>query len=165
MRTRLMAPVVLTLLIPTLAWAAGRPATETCVNAGYRVGSTGFDMCVARMGGDDPLAGLESGQLGSHGDGERKPAEVDPLAAIVPARPPLPGGAVTVPAVREDLPASFNAPSVWAPAPLGSGLSSLPGAPSPSPVGQGTWWPTPPTAPTLPAVVAPNAPLWNFDSQ
>lgn len=153
--------VALVMLVPVVAVAAGRPVAETCVNAGYRVGTAAFDMCVARVGGDDPLAALDGGELSAHGDQSgHKAAASAPLAAVTPARPLLPAPEITVPAVREDLPASFNAPMAW-------GQPVVPSTPpqSLSPQPQNSWWPTPPTAPTLPSVTGPTTPLWNFGSQ
>lgn len=163
LRIRLVVPMALMMLTPALAMAAGRPVAETCINAGYRAGSAAFDMCVARIGGDDPLAALEGGELSAHADkSDRRAAEPDPLAAITPARPTLPTGVALPTATREELPASFNTPT-------GMPQSAIPAtpspAPSPTPWNQGGTWPTPPTAPTFPAVTAPTPPWWNFGSQ
>lgn len=171
MRERLMAPLALMVLVPATVWAAGR-AAETCVSAGYRVGTAAFDTCVARVGGDDPLSALEGGALSVQADkghadkGDRKAAEANPLTALTPARPAVPTAVLPVQPAREELPLSFNTPSPMAapppPPPPGGGNSGAP--PSPS-AGFGGWWPTAPTAPTLPAVVGPNVPAWNFGGQ
>lgn len=169
LRMRMVAPMALMMLAPALAMAAGRPAVETCINAGYRAGSAAFEMCVARVGGDDPLSALEGGELSGHADkAERKAAESDPLATVAPVRTVVPPGVVVPTATREELPASFNTPSGLPP-------SAIPATPSPPSWGQGPWgpggggqgatWPTPPTAPTFPVVTAPNWPGWNFGSQ
>ncbi|MGE5514791.1 MAG: hypothetical protein ACM31D_03115 [Bacteroidota bacterium] len=161
LRTSLVA---LVMLVPAVAMAAGRPVAETCVNAGYRAGTAAFDMCVARVGGDDPLSALDGGELSAHGDKSgHKAATPDPLAATTPARPVAPIAGVTVPTVREDLPASFNAPTVWGQPVAPSVPPPPPSSPPPPP--QNSWWPTPPTAPTLPSVTAPTTPMWNFGSQ
>lgn len=170
MRVRLLAPLALMMLAPAAVWAAGR-AAETCVSAGYRVGTAAFDTCVARVGGDDPLAALEGGALSAHADkgsdkGTHKPGEANPLTALAPARPAVPTAVLPQQPAREELPLSFNTPGavIAAPPP-----PSLPGGggggPSPAPAGSGGWWPTAPTAPTLPAVVGPNVPVWNFGGQ
>lgn len=170
MRVRLVAPLALMMLAPALAVAGGRPASETCVNAGFRAGSVAFDTCVARVGGDDPLAALEGNELSAHGDTKaEKPGEANPLAAMTPARQVVPGVALPRQDAREELPASYNTPTVFgmpappppAPPPSwpGGGGGGGGGAPGAAP------WPTPPTAPTLPSVVAPNVPLWNFGNQ
>lgn len=158
MRRWVVAPVALMMLAPVVAAAAGRPAAETCVNAGYRMGSTAFDMCVARIGGDDPLAALEGGELEGRAVPGRKPAEADPLSAIVPAKPAAPAMVPHLPAVPGEMPASFNAPTVV-------GAMPAPPVPAAPPAGPGGWWPTPPTAPTWPAVTPPTLPGWNFGSQ
>ncbi|MCR6631077.1 MAG: hypothetical protein NVV74_14090 [Magnetospirillum sp.] len=167
MRMSVLAPTALMVLAATLgtAWAAGRGTAETCINAGYRMGSPAFDMCVARMSGDDPLAALEGGQLDGRSEGKPADSDLDPLGAITAAKPPAMDG--MLPALtggREEMPASFSNP------PMLGGVPTLPGngpatpsTPSPSP--GGFTWPTPPTAPTLPSVVAPNVPIWNFGAQ
>lgn len=159
LRTRWSALMALMAMLPLAAHAAGRTAAETCITAGYRAGSAAFDMCVARVGGDDPLAALEGGELSGHANkGEhRKAGDPDPLAAVAPARSTVPSGVITVPQARDELPASFNTPSTLPQAPP----PSLP----PSSPNQGALWPTPPTAPTFPAVVAPTVPMWNFGNQ
>lgn len=174
MRMRLMAPLALMVLAPALALAlaGGRPASETCVNAGFRMGSAAFDTCVARVGGDDPLAALEGGELAARADKDGKApkaGEASPLAAMTPTRQTVPGMVLPRPDAREELPASYNAPAVYGmPAPPpppswpgGGGNGGGGGSPTPS-TGM---WPTPPTAPTLPSVVAPNVPAWNFGNQ
>lgn len=157
MRMRVVVPAALMVLMPVLVEAAGRPAGETCVNAGYRVGSAAFDMCVARIGGDDPLAALEGGELSGHSEGSRKAGTpADPLGAIQPAKPLQPGMVPHLPAPHDELPQSFNSPTV---------LGGMPPSPPPAPPGQGGWGPTPPTAPTWPVVMPPNLPGWNFGAQ
>lgn len=155
-----VAPVALMMLAPAVSLAGGRPVAETCINAGYRSGSVAFDMCVARLSGDDPLAALEGGELNAHAEkvGDRKP-EADPLASVAPVRTPTPT-VIAVPStpMREDMPASFNTSPGLAP--------PAPSAPVTTPSwGQGPIWPTPPTAPTLPIINAPNLPAWNFGAQ
>ncbi|MGE5476063.1 MAG: hypothetical protein ACM3Q1_05375 [Bacteroidales bacterium] len=157
-RLHLLAPMALMVTLPLMAQAAGRPAAETCFNAGYRMGTVGFDMCVARVGGDDPLSALEGGELAAHGDkGARRPNEIDPLAAVVPGqpRPQVAGAAVPLSPAREEIPASFNTPTP-VPAPPAPPPYSAPSAPP-----MGPTWPTPPTMPQ----VTPPTPPWNFGSQ
>lgn len=172
MRMRMMAPLALALMTSTVAVAGGRPVTETCVNAGFRPGTPAFETCVVRVGGDDPMAALEGGELGARADVQAADAAADksgdPLAAMVPAKPPLPGVTVPVAPAREEVPASFNTPTR-----VGGLPPTLPGGGgggglNPAPVGGG-WWPTAPTAPTLPGPVSPTVPgtvpAWNFGGQ
>lgn len=161
MRMVVLAPMAL--MVMTLgagsALAAGRGAAETCVTAGYRAGSAAFDMCVARISGDDPLAALESGDTAAHGNGKQaRPAETpDPLAVMAPAKPPVAGVLPVITPTRETLPSSFNAPPTM----------GAPPSPPPAPAGAGGtgWWPAAPTPPTLPAIVSPTPPSWNFGTQ
>ncbi|HLO76871.1 MAG TPA: hypothetical protein VK196_10505 [Magnetospirillum sp.] len=160
MRVLLMAPVALMMLSPAVAMAAGRSVTDTCVNAGYRQGTAAFDMCVARVGGDDPLAALEGAQLGAHGDAKvrapsSKPGSVDALRAVVPAQN-HPITAPVMPPGHEEMPPSFDmAPSLG----IGGGMpdGGVPAPPAPS-----AWWPTPPASPVL---FPPAQPGWNFGAQ
>jgi hypothetical protein len=114
MRLVVLAPLALMALGVDAAQAAGRGAADTCAVAGYRAGTAAFDMCVARVSGDDPLSALEPGDSGTHGDGARKPAGMapDPLAVMAPAKTPV---AVPLPRIdtpREEMPASFNTPAL-----------------------------------------------------
>jgi hypothetical protein len=156
-----MALMVMTLGAGS-ALAAGRGAAETCVTAGYRAGSAAFDMCVARISGDDPLAALEGGDTAAHGNGKQaRPAETpDPLAVMAPAKPPAAGVLPVIAPPRETLPSSFSAPPVMAPPPATGA-----GGPPPAPAGGTGWWPAAPTPPTLPAIVSPTPPSWNFGTQ
>lgn len=169
MRMRVMAPLALMVLAPALAWAGGRPASETCVSAGFRLGTAAFDTCVAQ-GGGDPLAALEGGELGARADKDGKTPRVDeanPLAAMTPPRQVISGAVTPRQDAREELPASYNTPTVFGmpapppPPPSWPGGGGSGGSPTPS----AGIWPTPPTAPTLPSVAAPNVPAWNFGNQ
>lgn len=143
MRMRWVAPLALMLLAPAMADAAGTD------------------------GKDDPLAALEGGELGLHANKKAaKTGGVAPLAAVTPAHPAL-NGALPRPETREELPASYNAPTVFGMPVPPPPPASWPGGGStggPPPTTSGLW-PTPPTAPTLPAVVAPTVPVWNFGTQ
>lgn len=132
--------------LPVLA--AGRPASEICTNAGFRMGSTAFDMCVARVSGDDPLAALEeTGALDELNDGMRPKDEADPLSTMVPPKLPV-AAPIRLPApATEALPPSFN-----------TGVTPLPASPN---WGVGGEWVGSP-APTLPGTAWPTNPWWNF---
>jgi hypothetical protein len=74
MRMPLMIPVLL--LAAGTAVAGGRSPGEVCMGAGFRVGTTDFSSCVARVEGDDPLAALLPMAREGRGDAA-KPGEAD----------------------------------------------------------------------------------------
>lgn len=152
------------LMIIALAWplavsAAGRPASLVCSDAGFRPGTANFDICVSRIEGDDPLAGLEQSL-----DDERIPAEGKPVRddALVIPEPGRPAVAPVKPPVRDG-----EFPSV-----TGSNFSGPPPAEPPPPVAPpppsynngGMTMPTPPTAPEITTFTI-TVPAWTWGGQ
>lgn len=153
------------------AWAG---AAEICTNAGYRVGSAAFDLCLARVTPDDPLAELDAA-LDSE-EAVSAPAS-DPLdlfeapislrgergkVDLAPITPPrrddkLPPS--TQPVGFDHLPGAGAGNGAAPPPPTSQLPPSTPVQPPPSAPGGGMTTPTAPTSPTAPT--APNAPSFS----
>lgn len=182
---RAVLPVATTL---ALAWslsgaapvaAAGLGAADICTNAGFRMGTAAFTMCVGRVAGDDPLAGLEGAldpeKVAAPQDGEAADLIDDPLAAMEADRV-KPGVAPVRPVIRDgefpqvtgarfpggdlpggDLPGGGGLPGGGIPGGgIPGGTPGGGGAPPP-PSSGGITTPTAPTAPTPPTL-----PGWMF---
>lgn len=172
-----IATAVALAAVPALAAGAG-PAS-ICSNAGFRAGTASFDMCVANVGGDDPLSALEPAEaerVPVDGAGNVIAPANDALGAldgdrikpaVAPVRPPKRDGefqSVTGPG-------GFPGGTV----PNGGGLpdgdvpppNNRPSAPPPSAPLPGGGFVTAPTAPTAPTPPQFNAftvtmPAWNW---
>lgn len=149
MRPGLLGITALAVFSAGPVWAG--PA-EICSNAGYRVGSAAFDMCVARFTPDDPLADLDRAMADGEAEGDRPPADF--LTGLEQAR----GEAALVPIepLHRDgeLPASTPTPAFGS-APVNGGAGSPPSQPAPSAPPSMTM-PTAPTPPTFPSFTMPS---------
>lgn len=148
------------------AAAAGIGAAEICTGAGYRAGTVSFDMCLSRVGVDDPLAALENAD-----DIDRVPIsgerdDDDPLEVLEQGKG-VAVQVVRVPARNGDLRSFGNSARFGSGNGAGGGSGgggsppgtpgggAPPGVPPAGPGGGFVTPPTQPTAPTAPQITPP----------
>ncbi len=166
MRTGLLCAVAALALAGSLpAGAAGLGAAEICTGAGFRAGTVAYDMCLSRVGTDDPLAALEDSDDISRApiNGERS-ADDDALTVLEHGKG-VAVQAVRVPTRNGDLQSFGNTSSFGGGGPQPGNPAGGPTPGAPPPASTGFVAPTAPTAPTAPQINLPfggSFAAWNF---